>query len=96
MMHVDSANPNCAYMWMEHSLASNLQGDLAAWFGANPSGAGCLHQGQCGMSDRRRLRWTNGFDNFEKVKFWTTPTSKCASAERSACPTTAGCPTISA
>jgi putative spermidine/putrescine transport system substrate-binding protein len=21
---------------------------------------------------------TNGFDNFEKVHFWTTPTSKCA------------------
>jgi hypothetical protein len=33
MMHVDSKHPNCAYKWMEHSLASNLQSDLSVWFG---------------------------------------------------------------
>ena len=37
MMHADAANPNCAYKWMEHTLSSNLQSDLAVWFGANPS-----------------------------------------------------------
>jgi putative spermidine/putrescine transport system substrate-binding protein len=37
MMHVDAKNPTCAYLWMEHSLASNLQGDLSVWFGSNPS-----------------------------------------------------------
>ncbi|MFN3293949.1 MAG: ABC transporter substrate-binding protein, partial [Gemmobacter sp.] len=37
MMHVDAANPTCAYLWMEHSLASNLQSDLSVWFGANPA-----------------------------------------------------------
>lgn len=76
MMHVDAAHPNCAYMWMEHSLSSNLQSDLAVWFGANPSvpaactdGRGMLTKEQCTM---------NGYDNFDKVKFWTTPTAKCA------------------
>ena len=76
MMHVDSANPNCAYMWMEHQLSSNLQSDLSVWFGANPSvPAAC--------TDKRGMQTaegctTNGLDNFEKVKFWTTPTTKCA------------------
>ena len=37
MMHVDAAHPNCSYMWMEHTLSSNLQSDLSAWFGAVPS-----------------------------------------------------------
>ncbi|MCX7645233.1 MAG: ABC transporter substrate-binding protein, partial [Rhodobacteraceae bacterium] len=37
MMHVNAAHPNCAYLWMEHTLSSNLQSDLAVWFGANPS-----------------------------------------------------------
>ncbi len=36
MMHIDSAHPNCAYMWMEHTLSSNLQSDLSVWFGAVP------------------------------------------------------------
>ena len=37
MMHAEAANPNCAYMWMEHSLNPKLQGDLAAWFGSVPA-----------------------------------------------------------
>ena len=37
MLHVDAANPNCAYMWMEHSLSPKVQGDVSAWFGTVPS-----------------------------------------------------------
>ena len=36
MMHADAAHPNCAYMWLEHSINPKLQGDLAAWFGSVP------------------------------------------------------------
>jgi putative spermidine/putrescine transport system substrate-binding protein len=76
MMHVDAQNPNCAYMWMEHSLSSNLQSDLAVWFGANPSVPAACTDGR-GMLTKEGCT-TNGFDNFEKVKFWTTPTTKCS------------------
>ena len=76
MMHVDSANPNCSYMWMEHSLSSNLQSDLGVWFGANPSVPAACTDGR-GMLTKETCT-TNGFDNFEKVHFWTTPTTKCA------------------
>src|SRR5690606_10201616 len=37
MMHANAANPNCAYMWLEHSISPKVQGDLAAWFGSVPS-----------------------------------------------------------
>ncbi|MBR1190587.1 ABC transporter substrate-binding protein [Bradyrhizobium sp. AUGA SZCCT0160] len=76
MMHVDSRNPNCSYMWMEHSLASNLQSDLSAWFGANPAVPAACTDGR-GMQTKEGCS-TNGFDNFSKVRFWTTPTTKCA------------------
>jgi putative spermidine/putrescine transport system substrate-binding protein len=76
MMHVDSANPNCAYMWFEHQLSSNLQSDLSVWFGANPSVPAACTDGR-GMQTAAGCT-TNGLDNFEKVKFWTTPTTKCA------------------
>ena len=75
MMHVDAANPNCAYMWMEHSLSPKVQGDLAAWFGSVPAvPAAC--KGNALLTDEGCT--TNGFDNFEKIKFWKTPVSKCA------------------
>ncbi len=76
MLHADSEHPNCAYMWMEHSLSPKVQGDAAAWFGAVPSVPGACKGnellGEEGCA-------TNGFDNFEKIRFWKTPISKCES-----------------
>ncbi|PYE23525.1 putative spermidine/putrescine transport system substrate-binding protein [Rhizobium sp. PP-CC-3A-592] len=76
MLSSESAHPNCAYMWMEHSLSPKVQGDVSAWFGANPSvGAAC--KGNALLTDEGCK--TNGYENFEKVKFWKTPVAKCAS-----------------
>ena len=77
MMHVDAANPNCAYMWMEHTLSSNLQSDLSVWFGAVPSVPAACTDGR-GMQNAEGCA-KNGLSDFEKIKFWTTPVSKCAS-----------------
>jgi len=76
MLHAEAAHPNCAYMWIEHSLKPKVQGDLAAWFGSVPVvPAAC--KGNELLTDEGCA--TNGFDNFDKIKFWKTPTSKCAS-----------------
>ena len=76
MLHAESAHPNCAYKWMEHSLSAKVQGDAAAWFGAVPSvPAAC--KGNELLTDEGCH--TNGFDNFDKISFWKTPTSKCES-----------------
>ncbi|MFD0979508.1 ABC transporter substrate-binding protein [Tropicimonas aquimaris] len=77
MMHVDSENPNCSYMWMEHTLSSNLQSDLSVWFGANPSVPDACTDGR-GMQTAEGCT-TNGMDDFEKIKFWQTPVSSCES-----------------
>nr|WP_141703756.1 ABC transporter substrate-binding protein [Methylobrevis pamukkalensis] len=76
MMHADAPHPNCAYMWMEHSLSPKVQGDLAAWFGSVPAvPAACEGNALLGAEGCK----TNGFDDFEKIRFWKTPVSKCAS-----------------
>ncbi|MCB1313154.1 MAG: ABC transporter substrate-binding protein [Sedimentitalea sp.] len=77
MMHVDAANPNCSYLWMEHSLASNLQSDLSVWFGANPSVPAACTDGR-GMQTAEGCT-ANGMDDFERIKFWQTPVSACES-----------------
>lgn len=74
MMHVDAPHPNCAYMWLEHSLNPKLQGDLASWFGSVPSvPAACKGNALLGDTGCD----TNGMGNFEKIHFWRTPVSKC-------------------
>ena len=77
MMHVDAPNPNCAYMWMEHSIASNLQSDLSVWFGANPAVPAACTDGR-GMQTAEGCT-TNGMDDFERIRFWQTPVSSCES-----------------
>ena len=75
MMHANAPNPNCAYLWLEHSIAPKVQGDLAAWFGSVPAvlaackGNALLTDDGCAI---------NGEGNFDKIRFWKTPTSKCA------------------
>ena len=82
MVHSESKNVNCAYMWMEHQLSSNLQSDLGVWFGAVPSvpskcGTGLMDPAAGIYQDGQDACQINGMDNFDKIYFWKTPVSKC-------------------
>ena len=78
MMHAESEHPNCAYMWLNHSISPKLQGDLAAWFGSVPAvpsaceGNELLGEGGC---------VTNGIENFDQIHFWRTPVADCGMSE---------------
>jgi putative spermidine/putrescine transport system substrate-binding protein len=74
MLHASAEHPNCAYLWLNHSLDPKVQGDLASWFGSVPSvPAACT--GNALLTDTGCD--TNGFANFDKIWFWRTPTGKC-------------------
>ncbi len=78
MLHAESQHPNCAYMWMEHSLSPKVQGDVSAWFGTVPSvPAAC--KGNELLTDEGCA--TNGYNDFEKIHFWKTPVSQCEQGE---------------
>ena len=81
MLHIDAKHPNCAYKWLEHSLNPKLQGDLAAWFGSVPAAPDAC-KGNALLTDEGCK--TNGFDNFDKIKFWRTPTSDCGDGRKAA------------
>ncbi|MCC6801742.1 MAG: ABC transporter substrate-binding protein [Anaerolineae bacterium] len=82
MMHSEAPHPNCAYMWLEHSVNPKLQGDLAAWFGSVPAvPAACT--GNELLTDTGCA--TNGFDDFESIHFWRTPTATCADGRGDIC-----------
>lgn len=74
MMHVEAANPNCSYKWMEHSLSAKVQGDLAAWFGSVPANLDAC-KGNALLGDTGCA--TNGLGDFDRISFWRTPVSKC-------------------
>ncbi|WP_439814124.1 ABC transporter substrate-binding protein [Zavarzinia sp. CC-PAN008] len=74
MLHARAQHPNCAYMWIEHSLKPKVQGDVAAWFGSVPAvPAACTGSDLLGAEGCK----TNGFDNFDRIAFWRTPVANC-------------------
>jgi putative spermidine/putrescine transport system substrate-binding protein len=83
MMHIDAPHPNCAYQWMEWSLSPKFQGDLAAWFGSVPAvpdactGNALLTDAGCEI---------NGFGNFDRIRFWKTPTTDCGDGRKECVP----------
>jgi putative spermidine/putrescine transport system substrate-binding protein len=76
MLATDAAHPNCAYKWMEHTLSSNLQSDLSAWFGSVPVVPAACTDGS-GMQTAEGCK-VNGFEDFDKIRFWSTPVADCA------------------
>ena len=74
MMHVDAKHPNCAYQWMEWSLNPKLQISLSEWFGSAPVVPdACQGKAPKGTEACK----VNGFDRFDKIHFWRTPTGTC-------------------
>ena len=83
MMQINAPHPNCAYMWLEHSLDPKLQGDLAAWFGSVPAvpeackGNALLGDTGCD---------TNGMGKFDQISFWKTPVADCGDGTQNCIP----------
>jgi putative spermidine/putrescine transport system substrate-binding protein len=85
MMHANAPHPNCAYMWMNHSLDPKVQGDVASWFGSVPAVPdGCKASdllGEAGCA-------ANGLDTFNQIAFWKTPEAACGDGSNNCVPYT--------
>ena len=76
MLGAESANPNCAYAWMDYTSAAEVNGQIAMNFGMAPANAAF-----CETSDEAKAHCEefNATDEeyFSKVWFWTTPIEQC-------------------
>ena len=69
-------HPNCAYMWMEHSLDAEGAGRRRRLVRL---GAGrCPPPARATSCSADEGCKTNGIENFDKIHFWRTPVAKCA------------------
>ena len=76
MLHAQAKHPNCAYRWMEWSIAPKVQGDVASWFGSLPVvAAACNGNDLLGAEGCK----SNGYENFDRIHFWRTPGARCVS-----------------
>jgi putative spermidine/putrescine transport system substrate-binding protein len=78
MLATKAIHPNCAYKWLEHSLAPATQVGVAEWFGSNPVVPTACKTKAPGGSD---FCGDNGFSRYAEIKFWRTPQAKCSLKE---------------
>jgi len=83
MMNAKAPHPNCAYLWLEHSIQPKVQGDVAAWFGSVPAVPSACDNNELLGPDGCK---TNGSDNFDKISFWKTPSSACGDGTNNCVP----------
>lgn len=83
MLHSKAPHPNCAYMWLNHSLNKKAQGDIAYWFGSVPvTPDACDGNDMLGPTGCQ----FNGIDNFDKISFWKTPIADCGNGKQDCVP----------
>ncbi|GAB4546150.1 MAG: ABC transporter substrate-binding protein [Anaerolineales bacterium] len=79
MMAAKAPHPECAYLWLEHSLNPKVQGDVASWFGSAPSvPAACDGASELFGTEGCAA---NGFDTFDQIHFWKTPIADCGNGD---------------
>ncbi len=76
MLATESANPNCAYEWMNYTSSPEVNGAIAMNFGMAPANAAF-----CELNDEAKAHcdYYNATDEeyFKNVWFWTTPIEQC-------------------
>ncbi|HVT51960.1 MAG TPA: spermidine/putrescine ABC transporter substrate-binding protein, partial [Dongiaceae bacterium] len=77
MMATTAPHPNCAYMWLEHSLDPATQAGVAAWFGSVPAVPVACKEKILG----EELCKSQGSELFDKIHFWKTPIKDCGNGK---------------
>ena len=83
MLATNAKHPNCGYKWLQHSLNTKLQGDVAAWYGTVPAvPAACKGNKLLGDSGCA----TQGLNSLDKLSLWRTPTANCTTGGQACVP----------
>jgi len=78
MVHAEAEHPNCMYMWMDHMMSPEANGQATVWFGEAPTSeeacavAESLSPGHCELTHAQDEEY------YEKIWYWSTPQEDCA------------------
>ena len=77
MIAKNAAHPNCMYLWMNHMMSAEANGQATVWFGEAPtSQAACdyaegLSPGHCEQTHATDEAY------YDKIWYWATPRADC-------------------
>jgi putative spermidine/putrescine transport system substrate-binding protein len=81
MIAKGAKHPNCMYMWMDHMMSAEANGQATVWFGEAPTSpqaceyAETLSPGHCDLTHATDEAY------YEKIWYWSTPQADCADTD---------------
>jgi putative spermidine/putrescine transport system substrate-binding protein len=81
MIAKKAAHPNCMYLWMNHMMSAQANGQATVWFGEAPTSpeacayAETIAPGHCTQTHATDEAY------YAKVHYWATPQTDCADAD---------------
>ena len=81
MIATKAKHPNCMYLWMDHMMSAEANGQATVWFGEAPTSpqaceyAETLSPGHCEQTH------ANDEAYYKKVYYWSTPQADCADTD---------------
>ncbi|MBF8289706.1 MAG: extracellular solute-binding protein [Chloroflexi bacterium] len=81
MIAKDAKNPNCMYMWMDHMMSAEANGQATVFFGEAPTSqqacdyAETISPGHCALTNATNEAY------YDKIWYWSTPQADCADAD---------------
>lgn len=81
MIKKGAAHPNCMYLWMNHMMSAEANGQATVWFGEAPTSpqacayAETLSPGHCDLTHATDEAY------YSKIWYWATPRADCADTD---------------
>jgi putative spermidine/putrescine transport system substrate-binding protein len=85
MISSEAANPNCAYLWLDHIISPEANAAVAEWFGEAPA-----NEKACDLTaDPKHCEIYHADDEefFDQIEYWKTPVSDCGDDRGEVCKT---------
>jgi putative spermidine/putrescine transport system substrate-binding protein len=83
MISSEAKHPNCMYKWMNHIISPKANAAVAEWFGEAPA-----NEKSCAETTVKNhcdIFHADDEAYFERVAYWTTPTTDCGDDRGDAC-----------
>jgi len=81
MIKKDAAHPNCMYLWMNHMMSAEANGQATVWFGEAPTSEAACEYAETLSAGHCELTHATDEDYYSKIWYWATPRADCADTD---------------
>jgi putative spermidine/putrescine transport system substrate-binding protein len=81
MLASKAKHPNCMYMWMDHMMSAEANGQATVWFGEAPTSQQACDYAETIAAGHCELTHAQDEAYYDKIWYWSTPQADCADTD---------------